>query len=605
MRRHWVGLAGFVALSAGLLAGNPQEAPAQTKADRLEAATRRVKAALRREVFGEDEDRRALLEAALEAVPDHAPALWHSGHVRANNQWVRADDVPGLLAQNRRLIGYRVQRDKAADTLEGQLDLARWCVKNKLPEQARAHLTRVLEIDPAHAEARTLSGYRRVGGQWVLEEEVAEAERQAVQAAKDLAAWRPRIENMRDGLDHRGMAQQSSARRRLLEVREAAAVGAIEQVLCAHNESAARLAVEALANVAAPEASLALARQAVASPWESVRQAAGEKLKGREYHTFVPALLASMSSQIRSRLVLYDLPGGRMNFRHVLFRQGQEADAVAVLDTGYRREGAGARVLSAPDRRDVAEDATRKARAREMEVARQNAAIQQVNERIARALAAATGQDLNTAEEWWQWWNDYNEVFTVGERPLATAYRRQEVVLVDASDYAPGGPEGSGGGGFVPRVPTTYECLRAGTPVWTDAGPAPVESIRVGDMVLSQHTETGELAFKPVLRTTVRPPANLVRIAAGAEEITASGGHPFWVAGRGWVKARELQPRQFLHAATGTAEVGSVGPAAAEKTYNLVVADFHTYFVGRARVLSHDNTVRRPVHVLVPGLARE
>jgi len=46
----------------------------------------------------------------------------------------------------------------------------------------------------------------------------------------------------------------------------------------------------------------------------------------------------------------------------------------------------------------------------------------------------------------------------------------------------------------------------------------------------------------------------------------------------------------------------SVDAADAQKTYNLVVADFHTYFVGNARIFTHDNTVRRPTNALVPGL---
>jgi hypothetical protein len=37
-------------------------------------------------------------------------------------------------------------------------------------------------------------------------------------------------------------------------------------------------------------------------------------------------------------------------------------------------------------------------------------------------------------------------------------------------------------------------------------------------------------------------------------------------------------------------------------SYNLLVADFHTYFVGERQALSHDNTVRQPVSAAIPGL---
>jgi hypothetical protein len=50
-------------------------------------------------------------------------------------------------------------------------------------------------------------------------------------------------------------------------------------------------------------------------------------------------------------------------------------------------------------------------------------------------------------------------------------------------------------------------------------------------------------------------------------------------------------------------EVQSVEPSGEKETYNLVVADFHSYFAGDARVLTHDNTIRKPTNRIVPGLA--
>jgi len=39
------------------------------------------------------------------------------------------------------------------------------------------------------------------------------------------------------------------------------------------------------------------------------------------------------------------------------------------------------------------------------------------------------------------------------------------------------------------------------------------------------------------------------------------------------------------------------------EAYNLIVADFNTYFVGKGGILVHDNTPRRPTRATVPGLA--
>ena len=66
---------------------------------------------------------------------------------------------------------------------------------------------------------------------------------------------------------------------------------------------------------------------------------------------------------------------------------------------------------------------------------------------------------------------------------------------------------------------------------------------------------------------------------------------------------RAAERLQCFVSPTGTTPIDSVGPAGEGLAYNLVVADFHTYFVGGARILSHDNTIRRPTSAIVPGLA--
>ncbi len=149
-----------------------------------------------------------------------------------------------------------------------------------------------------------------------------------------------------------------------------------------------------------------------------------------------------------------------------------------------------------------------------------------------------------------------------------------------------------------------FSCLAAGTPVWTDAGPVAVEKIKVGDRVLAQDTETGELAYKPVMHTTVRFKADLVKLDLPDEKITCSTGHRFWISGQGWIKARDIEPGMNFHGAEGTTPLRRSEPAGVGAVYNLIVADFHSYFVGKAMIYSHDITARKPTDLLVPGLAR-
>jgi len=189
---------------------------------------------------------------------------------------------------------------------------------------------------------------------------------------------------------------------------------------------------------------------------------------------------------------------------------------------------------------------------------------------------------------------------------VSQEYRSSEVVdIVPQSGPSRSGGGTGGSGGGTAQIQLAAECLVAGTPIWTASGMRPVEKIKVGDLVLSQDAETGELALKPVLRTTIRPRGQTVKFAAGQESFETSGGHVFWVSGDGWRKASELRSGMVLHTCGGPARVTSIEQGRVTETYNLVVADFSTYFVGQQKILSHDFTMRQPSRAAVPGLKAE
>lgn len=147
----------------------------------------------------------------------------------------------------------------------------------------------------------------------------------------------------------------------------------------------------------------------------------------------------------------------------------------------------------------------------------------------------------------------------------------------------------------------TAECLVAGTLIETEIGPKRIEQIRVGDRVLTKAIDTGELSYQPVLDTTIRPFGTVFEILLENESIKCSGGHPFWVSGRGWVVARELKSGMPIHTVNGVVNVSLVIKKGKEETFNLVVSDRHNYFVGKSKILSHDNSLRQSTQVLVPG----
>ncbi|HUT95713.1 MAG TPA: polymorphic toxin-type HINT domain-containing protein [Thermoguttaceae bacterium] len=561
-------------------------ASAATKVERAGAADAAVDEALRCEIRGADDQRNDSLRTVLERDPDCAPARWHSGYVQEDDRWVKFDASAKRSPEDASLAEYRRLRRESEKTVEGQLQLAGWCSTHKLPDQARAHLTEALRMDPNHAEARRRLGHRRVEGVWLSPEEIEQFRAQADRVAEDLKEWVPKLKRIRYGLAQRDDRKRQEAIDGLLAIRDPAAIGAMELVLAGSHEEAALLMTQALDQMPGNEASLALARQAVFSPFNSIRYDAAKALTARKIEGYVPAMLSAMSAPVQSQAGLYVTPRGRLVYRQMFYREAQFHAEKMVFDSEYRDP-----ILTADARAGLLEgiaqlqqrDAANRAQELETVVAGQNDTIAQINRRVCDVLAKATGEDvLPSPENWWEWWNDYNESY-LPEKPVREVYNRQELPT--------------------PTPPARKECLIAGTPVWTASGLVPIEEIRVGDRVLSQNPHTGELAYKPVLRTTLRPPVRLVKVVFDGEALQSSGGHPFWVAGQGWVKARDLKPAARLHAVSGTSEVWSVHPTGFEETHNLVVADFHTYFVAKTKILSHDNTIREPTDAVVPGLA--
>ena len=135
-------------------------------------------------------------------------------------------------------------------------------------------------------------------------------------------------------------------------------------------------------------------------------------------------------------------------------------------------------------------------------------------------------------------------------------------------------------------------CFVAGTLIKTREGSKYIEDIRCGDYVLAQDPDTGEVAYKEVVETFVRETDRTVHVKAGEVEIETTREHPFWVEGKGFVQAGNLQCGDALRLATGEeAKVEGVWEEVQDKkvpVYNFEVADYHTYFVSELGVLVHN-----------------
>jgi hypothetical protein len=575
------------------------------------AAFQRLNAVLQQEMR-EPTDRREALRPTLRQNPRAAAPHWQAGFIEQDGRW-KSFDVPPEETLASLLEEYRNRRETARPTVQGLLSLAHWCRQHGLKDQTRAHCLSALAIadDQDKATIYPRLGYRRVGNQWLSPQELADWKHAVNDAEAARREWGPRLERIARMFEG-SSKQRVNARAELNAITDPRAAPAIEQALGNRSLDCASAAVAALASIPGYQCSLSLAQLAIFSEWRPVREAATAALRDRKKEDFVPGLIGLLGTPISSQFgIAQDRRGilfytyvwaqetnNRINVRsaNVLnFLVNDALDGEVSLPNGFA-SGEFDRNIVGRRQGDVQRALLDQLHNQERSKALRNDWIEEINGRVANTLATVSEQPRTTdPQKWWAWWAVYGDM------------KQGDIKLVDEDDeYDIVGLPATGQRLYVPApLSAGHSCFQAGTPVWTETGMVPIDQIRIGDRVLAQDAATGELAYKPVLHKSLGPPRQLIRVAAGNEKLVCTDGHRFWVAGQAWIKARELTPKTLLHTATASVPVVSVSEGPQDETHNLVVADFHSYFVGKQAFLVQDLPLPRSTNCVVPGLQPE
>ena len=685
-----------------------------------------VRLALWCEAHGLTAERIKHLSLAVLSDPSHALARGLMGLVAYRGKWDRPE-VVGQQIQNdpahQAIIkDYLDRRTRTPDKADAQMKLAAWCAENGLHEQALAHYSLVIRLDPSREAAWRHLGYKKHGTRWVKPEEFAAAKQEVAQQKQADKHWKTKLEKLREGLISKDASKRSRADAGLKEVTDPRAVPMIWALFVRGDERHQIAAVQLLGQIDGPSASSGLAALAVFSPAAHVRSRALEILITRDPRDVVWRLIGLIHKpykyQVRhvsgpgspgelfvegerfniqrfyqnqtrtfalqqGRLFTPDIPFDPFSIRNLVlatfasqyafaasFKLGMpvgigglapefpvstapplsgQAVAQAAQAIGANPTNAQSilhQLISNPDNRtappaywfmlmnqhvstnpmhdamtllhqdrvanspanrnanvifDETLMAQNQALQRDRQIAWDLEAIRQANQNLEQRLAmdvqlveatnaginlyddralpvlkAITGQDLGVEpDKWKSWWSDQ----------LGYTYQSDQPVTKPTYTDFVTDPVGVAHGA----------CFAAGTLVQTIDGRQAIETIRVGDRVLSQETSTGQLSFQPVVATYRNQPTAMLRIAIGDEAIVATGIHRFWKAGRGWTMARELKAGDRLRMVGGVIEIGSVEASKLEPVYNLDVAENRDFFVGTKGLLVHDFSFVQPV----------
>jgi hypothetical protein len=640
--RRWLVAACFLTL---LTLAATHRASGETPDDR---AAELVREALIAELEDRPADRTALLREALKIAPQYAPAHWQLGELRYGDRWVTPTDVVLLSRTDAKLQEYLKLRNASVRSLESDLALARWCRRAGLKEEERLHWLAVLSFDPTSREAIAALRLQPYKGQLFTADQLklVKAEEKRWQEAD--AHWRPRLTKLADAISPQAPRGKSGAAKtkqpKSEEEREAAlaelraiddpaAIPWLESIVSRRGGTVALEVVHLLRKWSEQAATESLVRHALFFGAAEPGLAAIEALKERKIDSFAGPLVKALTAPPEMEFA-YDNqsnPLGLASFSKLsVHARVERIDSIDEFNADLR-EMSFAGALGPIGRTGLREH-------RQVENALRN--TEAMNQRICEVLDAVTGLGYGRDEQqWWAWWLERNQLFLPEEKPthkrggdslqvIGAQFERTSPIYTGVKQRPkqptpeptpPPPPREPQTGPRMVRVvfwgktfiveqgSTPNSCFRGDMLVHTKLGPMEIKDVRPGDFVLSQNVETGELGYQPVLQTTVRPPTSMVALHAGSEKIYATLGHPFWSVGDGCNMAYELSTSDRLRSLDGAVAIQSIEEAEEDYAYNLVVAEFNTYFVGENRLLVHDNIPRRGEgsDKVLPGLRKE
>ncbi len=282
-----------------------------------------VRLALWCEAHGMSAERMKHLALAVMYDPSNALARGLMGLVGYKGKWDRPEVVGKRIEDDparRALVAeYLDRRARTATKPDAQARLAAWCGQNGLKEQAIAHYSEVVRLDPRREAAWRHLGYKKQGNRWVKPEEQAAEKLEAERQKHADKQWRPKLERIREGLESKDATRRARAEEAAAEVTDPRAVPMVWAVMSRGGERSRLAAVQMLGQIDGPSASNALATLALSHPSPEVRARTLETLLRRDPRDVIGRLVALVRKPFRYEVRRVDGPGSE----GVLFVEGE------------------------------------------------------------------------------------------------------------------------------------------------------------------------------------------------------------------------------------------------------------------------------------------
>jgi hypothetical protein len=251
----------------------------------------------------------ALVSAALLAIPAADPPRPQDDE-KAAPKAVAGDDPGKALAE------YNARRAKTPATAAAQWRLGLWCEQHGLKPEAYVHFAEVVRLDPKREAAWRKLGFKKLGGRWTTDEQLAEEAEQK----KAEKIWAPQLRKVhKDIHGTNGAKKQAEAQAVLDAINDPRAIPSVYREFGGSGQLDQLILIQVLGQLDQPLSSKVLAMLAVFGSTPEVQRRATETLRGRPADDFLPLLVALMTDPLK-----YDIrPVGGPGSPGVLFVEGE------------------------------------------------------------------------------------------------------------------------------------------------------------------------------------------------------------------------------------------------------------------------------------------
>jgi len=122
----------------------------------------------------------------------------------------------------------------------------------------------------------------------------------------------------------------------------------------------------------------------------------------------------------------------------------------------------------------------------------------------------------------------------------------------------------------------------------------PITSIKVGDQVLSENTDTGETGFKKVTEVIIKKTNTFKNINLGDMQLKMAPDMQVYILARGWTSIKELAIGDRVHTyGDAYQEIKSIDNQVLPELityYNLKVEDWSSFCAYKSNILFHDSS---------------